>query len=131
MVGSVTGADRASEAFKFDVSTKEFLDLFVAEMQNQDPMEPLSNTDMLTQISQITNVQLMTDLAAGIGSLTDQNRVLLASGLLGKTVEYTLPTGLPAFAQVTDVSVDGEGAVELGLDNGNRIGLDDISRVTG
>ena len=47
--------DGASEAIN-DIDLGTFLRLMIAELQNQDPLNPLDNKDMLAQISQIREV---------------------------------------------------------------------------
>lgn len=61
------------------VSSETFLNLLVAEMTNQDPMEPTSNTEFVTQMAQFTSLQYSKDAAA----FSKSN---FASNLIGKTV---------------------------------------------
>jgi flagellar basal-body rod modification protein FlgD len=130
MIGSVTSPTTSSTNTSFSVSSKQYLDLFITEMQNQDPMQPLSNKDMLEQFAQLTSVQLMTDLSTSIGGMTKQNQILTASGMLGKTIEYTGANGQTSSAVVTDARVDAKGAVQIGVSNGDIIALDKVTRIT-
>lgn len=61
------------------VSSDTFLSLLVAEMTNQDPMEPTSNTEFVTQMAQFTSLQYSKDFATY--SMSNY-----ASSLVGKTV---------------------------------------------
>lgn len=61
------------------VSSETFLSLLVAEMTNQDPMEPTSNTEFVTQMAQFTSLQYSKDAA----TYAQSN---YASSLVGKTV---------------------------------------------
>lgn len=61
------------------VSSETFLSLLVAEMTNQDPMEPTSNTEFVTQMAQFTSLQYSKDAAT-------YARSNYASSLVGKTV---------------------------------------------
>ncbi len=61
------------------VSSDTFLSLLVAEMTNQDPMEPTSNTEFVTQMAQFTSLQYSKDSATY--SMSNY-----ASSLVGKTV---------------------------------------------
>ena len=45
------------------VNSDTFLSLLVAEMTNQDPMEPTSNTEFVTQMAQFTSLQYSKDAA--------------------------------------------------------------------
>lgn len=61
------------------VNSDTFLSLLVAEMTNQDPMEPTSNTEFVTQMAQFTSLQYSKDSA-----IYSQSNY--ASSLVGKTV---------------------------------------------
>lgn len=65
-----------------------FLQLLVAQMQYQDPLEPTSNTEYISQYAQFSQVEQMQNMAAS----TDLAR---ASSLVGETVyvKTTLSSG--------------------------------------
>lgn len=46
-----------------DVSVDDFLNLMVAQMQNQDPMNPMEDTQYVTQLAQFATMQQMQELA--------------------------------------------------------------------
>ena len=60
--------------------------MMVAELENQDPMEPMSNTEMLQQISQIRSITSNDRLTSSIESLTLGQALSTASSLIGKTI---------------------------------------------
>jgi len=66
-----------------------FLTLLVAQLENQDPLNPLDNTEITSQLSQMSTVQgieqLNTKLSSLVDSLADTQSVQ-ASALIGKTV---------------------------------------------
>ncbi len=64
---------------KNTVDSDMFLTLLVAEMQNQDPLEPTSNTEWVSQYATFTQVQQMSEMAESID-------VLRANNLIGKEV---------------------------------------------
>lgn len=101
MADTVTGALSSSEqikanyekyADKFKDSTKElvnsetFLSLLVAEMTNQDPLEPTSNTEFITQMAQFTSLQYAQDSSK-------YSIANYASSLVGKTATGTKMEG--------------------------------------
>ncbi|MBR1470767.1 MAG: hypothetical protein IJ600_03895 [Lachnospiraceae bacterium] len=61
------------------VDSEAFLTLLVAEMQNQDPLEPTSNTEWVSQYATFTQV-------AEIQSIGDAMNGVQAQGLVGKNV---------------------------------------------
>ena len=101
------------------VSSETFLSLLVAEMTNQDPMEPTSNTEFVTQMAQFTSLQYSKDAA----TYAQSN---YASSLVGKTVTAQKMDG-------SDV-VTKTGVVDSVMKSGDSYKIDgvsfDISKVT-
>jgi flagellar basal-body rod modification protein FlgD len=66
-----------------------FLTLLVAQLENQDPLNPLENTELTNQLAQMSTVQgveqLNQTLSSLVASLADTQAVQ-ASALIGKTV---------------------------------------------
>ena len=88
-------ADRFSDSSADLVNSETFLSLLVAEMTNQDPLEPTSNTEFVTQMAQFTSLQY----AQESSTYAQAN---YAASLVGKTVtaskmegsEYVVETGV-------------------------------------
>lgn len=103
------------------VNSETFLNLMVAEMTNQDPLEPTSNTEFITQLASFSQLSYM----------KDSSKYALAnyaSSLVGKVVTATKPDGKN---QITKT-----GVVESVSKNGDsyNVVIDgemfDISKVT-
>ena len=73
------------DAFQ-DLNLDTFIQLLVAELQNQDPMSPMSNTEILQQISQIRAIESNTRLTTTLESVLLGQNVSTASSLLGRTI---------------------------------------------
>ena len=78
---SSSGGDRFQE-----LDTQAFLKMMIAELQNQDPMNPMDNAKMLEQISQIRSITSNDALTSSIGALQMGQSMATAAGLIGKTV---------------------------------------------
>lgn len=66
-----------------------FLTLLVTQLQNQDPMNPMDNAQVTSQIAQMSTVQGITQLNNTLLALTGQMDVsqsMQAAGLIGKEV---------------------------------------------
>ena len=72
-------ADKFKDSNEELITSETFLNLLVAEMTNQDPLEPTSNTEFVTQMATMTQLQYAKD--SSINSLGTY-----ASSLVGKTV---------------------------------------------
>lgn len=69
--------------------SEQFMTLLVAQMQNQDPLNPMDNSQVTSQIAQINTVSGINDLndsLANINSQIDTSQQLQASALIGRGV---------------------------------------------
>ncbi len=90
-----------------DIDLGTFLRLMIAELQNQDPLNPLDNKDMLAQISQIREVGATDKLTATLeGVLLGQN-ITSATNLIGADVDAVSDDNQRVSGVVTRVSIDG------------------------
>lgn len=67
----------------------EFITLMVAQIQNQDPLNPLDGTEYVSQLAQFSQVQStenMSMLMQNSMVLLDNMQVLSTAGLVGQTV---------------------------------------------
>lgn len=90
-----------------------FLKLLVAQMSNQDPMNPQDPTEYITQLAQFSMLEQMMSFNDGMEHLLAmENGVLVnsalstASSLIGKNVEVFVPT------EVGDENTETEGGAE-------------------
>jgi flagellar basal-body rod modification protein FlgD len=83
-----SGSSSDSKSTSEDIQNR-FLTLLIAQLENQDPLNPMENTEMTSQLSQMSTVQgieqLNTTLDALVTSLADTQAVQ-SSALIGKTV---------------------------------------------
>jgi flagellar basal-body rod modification protein FlgD len=70
-----------------DVEVDKFLDLLLAELQNQDPLNPMDNAQMLQQISQIREISATNQLSDTLSSVLVGQSVATASSLIGKRIQ--------------------------------------------
>lgn len=96
----------------------DFLKLLMAQMQNQDPTNPTSGTDYVTQMAQFSTVQGITQLNQSITSLLSLQGLTQGVGLIGKTVSYTNASGQTASGAVSSVTMVG-GQPQLVINNTN------------
>lgn len=85
------------------VSSNEFLELLVAQIQNQNPMQPLDGTEWVTQLAEFASLEQLTHVNEGLDAVNAGQAGLLsqqAIQLLGREVtfpgnEVVLPEGGP------------------------------------
>ena len=93
----------------------EFLKLLVTQMQNQDPMKPVSDTEFIAQMAQFSSLEQTKTMSADITKLRQGNDFLQATNLLGKEVRLNLGDMEFTKGIVTDLNVkDGEARIIVG-----------------
>jgi len=76
-----------------EVATDTFLKLLTEELKHQDPLQPLTSEQMLTQISQLATVGEVTKLNANFENMAKAQGAALMATLLGRTVQWADPSG--------------------------------------
>lgn len=97
-----------------DLDIDSFLKLLISELQNQDPLEPMDNSEMVQQIGQIREIGATDELTRTLGKLSASQELVTASSLIGQTVR-----GLSDDATDVDGVVD-RISVETSLQNDAR-----------
>jgi flagellar basal-body rod modification protein FlgD len=90
-LSTFTGATQASSATSSTVSDiqNRFLAMLVAQMKNQDPLNPLDNAQVTSQMAQLSTVQGITDLNTSMQALADSlgaGQLSQAANLIGHGV---------------------------------------------
>lgn len=68
------------------VDLDDFLKLMIAELQNQDPLNPLDNAEILAQISQIREVGATEQLTSTLNAVLLGQNISTATNLIGAEV---------------------------------------------
>jgi len=106
------------------LTQNDFLKLLVAQMTQQDPLNPKSDIEMIPQMVSFTQLEQSKNMQADIASLRSQQEILQASSLLGRTVEIQDESETVISGTVTAVQME-EGTPKLVV-NGSKHGLGDL-----
>jgi flagellar basal-body rod modification protein FlgD len=110
---AATGQDR-NEALR-DLDMDQFLQLMITELQNQDPLNPMENTEILQQISQIREIGATGRLTETLDAVLLGQNLTSATGMIGKTVKALSDDAKEVSGLVDRVSVtDGETRLHIG-----------------
>lgn len=104
--------DKAFDA----VSTGDFLKLMIAELQNQDPLNPADNTALLTQLSQIRQVASSDKLSSTLDTVLLGQNLTNATSLIGKQVTALGTDNKDVTGTVSKVTV-ADGTVNVFIDD--------------
>ncbi|AFV02539.1 Flagellar basal-body rod modification protein FlgD [Dehalobacter sp. UNSWDHB] len=113
-----------------------FLQLLIAQLQNQDPMSPTDNTQFVAQLAQFSSLEqlsnmstAMTELKESLVTLNSQSLLTQGAAMIGKQVTWTDSAGASQSGTVTSVKwSDGSLALVVG---DAELSLEDITEIKG
>ncbi|MBI5432611.1 MAG: flagellar hook capping protein [Planctomycetes bacterium] len=138
-ISGISSSDPVSFSAGSDSTSKldkdSFMKLLVSQMENQDPMQPADNTQMIAQLAQFSSLEQMQSLndnIVGLAVLQQQNALLnqltSSSGLIGKTVKYIDPsTETEQWGNVESVKIV-DGLASLSID-GKDVPLANVAEI--
>lgn len=126
-VPTVMPNERKSKGFN-DMSGSDFIKLMITQLQQQDPLDPSKSDQLLTQMSQIKQLESSDNLNKSLEKTSLQQSISSAGNLIGKTVDGLTGDGDETTGIVTSVKVE-EGKVLLELDNGDTLPLENITEI--
>jgi flagellar basal-body rod modification protein FlgD len=80
----------ATTEHKSNMDQDDFLKLLVAQLEHQDPLNPVDDKDMTAQLAQFSSLEQLTNINTGIKSLVEaqnQGGMLSAVGFIGKGIK--------------------------------------------
>lgn len=91
-----------------ELGQEDFMELMVAQLENQDPTKPMDNFEFLSQIAQFGTVDGIQGLQSGfseLASIMSSNQTLQAAGLVGRKVVTESNIGTLTQDQSLDATV--------------------------
>jgi flagellar basal-body rod modification protein FlgD len=66
----------------------QFMSLLLAQLTNQNPLEPMDDTEMVNQMVQMNSLTELQKISKALTSMTQTNQFVSATSLIDKTVTY-------------------------------------------
>ena len=79
---------KSKEAANGAMGKDQFLKLFVAQLQHQDPMNPMQDSDFMGQMASFSTLEQVSNMAAANQQIAANLTSTSAIGLIGRTVSY-------------------------------------------
>ena len=106
-----------------DMDLDSFLNLMLTELQNQDPMDPMDNQEMLNTMGQIREISASDKLTSTLDSVLLGQSVATSAGLIGKEVEGLTDDGRRVTGEVQQVAInDGAPVLDLAVETSGEAG---------
>jgi len=110
------------------MTSDQFIKVMMAELSQQDPLQPSDTGKLMDQVSSLRNIQSQIDLQASLKSLTLQQQISSAGNLIGKMIAGRDENNQTITGQVTSVLVQNGKAV-LQLDSGKSLTVDRVTQI--
>lgn len=81
---------------KSELGQNEFMELMIAQLNNQNPLEPQDNGEFIAQLAQFSSLEEMQKVSTSVNDLTTQYRstqALQASAMVGRSVLVNASSG--------------------------------------
>ena len=110
----------------------DYMKLLITQLQNQNPLEPLDNNEMASQLAQFSQLQQLESMNASFADVLTTAERTYANSLIGKEVSFEAETEWGTTDMASGVvqqvynSVEGEILLVAG---DHRVALDDIISV--
>ncbi len=111
------------------LTSQDFLNMMVAELQNQDPTNPTDSSQILQEVSQIDAIQSNTQLTTTLQGVQLGQSIATASALIGMSVAGTDANGNAVSGTVSSASIN-NGAAQLQIGS-SSIPLSNVTQVNG
>ncbi|NQT03203.1 MAG: hypothetical protein HQ580_14340 [Planctomycetes bacterium] len=110
----------------------DYMNLLVVQLQNQNPLEPLDNNEMASQLAQISQLQQLETMNQSFSDVLATTELAYANSLLGKEVTF-MPETETGDSEITSGLVEQvynniEGEILLRTGN-HTLGLEDVISV--
>ncbi|RMB34610.1 flagellar basal-body rod modification protein FlgD [Sphingomonas sp. PP-F2F-G114-C0414] len=96
---STAAAKTATPSGSSNLGQSDFLKLMTAQMQNQDPFNPVDNTQMVAQMAQISTTSGISEMNSTMKAIADKLGVTSTSEAMGYVGKTVLTAGTTAYGR--------------------------------
>ena len=100
----------ASNSSNTAMQMEDFLQLLTSQISNQDPLEPMKDTEFIYQMANIASLEQMQQFTKGFETFADSHKDMVAQAYLGKMVNIS-EDGIDVAGLVDSVEKNNDGEV--------------------
>lgn len=87
-----------------EYKSSDFMQLLLAQLSHQNPLEPMDDSEMMNQFTQLNSLQELQDIETAIQQIMQDGQSTYAASLIGKNVSINKPDGTSVEGVVTGFS---------------------------
>jgi flagellar basal-body rod modification protein FlgD len=96
----------ATKAGSTGYTSSDFMQLLLAQLSNQNPLQPMDDSEMMSQFTQLNSLQEIQKMASSLQKVMVGNQSIYAASLIGKNVSINQTNGIPKVGVVTGFSTE-------------------------
>jgi flagellar basal-body rod modification protein FlgD len=109
------------------LTSQDFMTMLLAELKNQDPTQPVSNADLLQQLSQMESLQSNVELNSTLSGFSSNQQMAAGASFLGKVVTGT-DSNKQSVSGVADSVTLQNGTLMIGIGS-SAVSINDVTGV--
>ena len=125
-----TAASQEATGKNGQMGKDDFLKLFVAQLQHQDPLKPMEDKEFMGQMASFSTLEQVAKLATANEKLASTLSLSGSLGFIGRTVTYTDKAGATHTGAVERVQTAKDGTVSLTVDGTDGVDPKTITQVS-
>ena len=108
----------ASNSSNTAMQMEDFLQLLTSQISNQDPLEPMKDTEFISQMANIASLEQMQQFTKGFETFADSHQDMVEQAYLGKKVNISEDgSDVSGLVDSVEKNDDGEVFVTVGDKN--------------
>ena len=115
----------SQEADRMGIGRDAFMKLLLAQLQYQNPLKPMDDTDFIAQLAQLNTLEQLDALNRSFESFMAQQNLMRGTDLIGRTVSASTYGGEVVEGTVSAVKV--VGAEVILVVDGTEVSLQSVS----
>lgn len=108
-----TTSDKKEEALTQELDKEAFLKILIAQLRNQDPLNPMDGDEFVAQMAQFSSLEQLANLNESIKELKEQQQGMTAVNLLNREVTVKVD-GETLRGEVTGVKMEADPKILIG-----------------
>ncbi|WP_027954210.1 MULTISPECIES: flagellar hook assembly protein FlgD [Halobacillus] len=111
----------------------DFLKILMTQIQNQNPLDPMKDQEFVSQMTQFSSLEQMTNMSTAFQSFTEQQNMsslITYSHLIGKEVTYSSKDQGGLKTDVVAAVNQKEDGTYVELQSGSLVSVQDLTKVS-
>ena len=106
-----------------------FFELLITQLRHQDPIEPMDNTEFISQMAQFSSLEQMQNMNEGMKQFLETKNIAENASLIGKFIEVNGEEDEIIQGEVRQIIFEDNEVYAL-LDDDSKVSIEEIDRIS-